>query len=225
MDSSKEYVRWFGDLGLSDVPIVGGKNASLGEMHRHLVSLGVRVPDGFAVTADAYKDTLSDRDWTQLHELLDGINKENKDVANVHAVAAKCREIVYKAALSPELEKQILEGYRKLSKDGKPASVAVRSSATAEDLPDASFAGQHESFLNIVGEKALLDAYRKCCASLFTERAISYRLDKGFDHFKGEFGRSRASESPETDHLALFCLLAFPCRSLPQCRNHANGPL
>lgn len=183
MESTK-YVRWFADVGLVDVPSVGGKNASLGELRKHLVPLGVRVPDGFAVTGEAYVDSLGKDGMAALRSLLGNITAESKTVANVHAIAAKCRETVYNSVLAPELESQIREAYRALSPDGKPVSVAVRSSATAEDLPDASFAGQHDSFLNVFGEEAVLDAYRRCCASLFTERAISYRLDKGFDHFK-----------------------------------------
>ncbi|KAI9022425.1 phosphoenolpyruvate synthase [Hyaloraphidium curvatum] len=179
------YIRWFNELALTDVPLVGGKNASLGELYRHLTKVGAKVPNGYAVTGNAYKDCLSPSDWAELHRLLDPINKENKTVAAIQNVGSKCRDVVYNGCMSPELEKQILAAYRKLcSEYHGEISVAVRSSATAEDLPDASFAGQHDSFLNIKGDAAVLDTYRKCCASLFTDRAISYRLDKGFDHFK-----------------------------------------
>jgi pyruvate,water dikinase len=137
MAAKDPYVRWFSDLRVSDVASVGGKNSSLGELYQHLMPAGIRVPDGFAVTAQAYQSTLRESDWAKLHSLLDNITKDSKTVANVHEVAKQCRDVVYNAALSPELEKQILEAYRKLSKDGIPASVAVRSSATAEDLPSA----------------------------------------------------------------------------------------
>ncbi|KAI9002066.1 phosphoenolpyruvate synthase [Hyaloraphidium curvatum] len=183
--ASSGYIRWFSELALGDVPLVGGKNASLGELVRNLAPLGVRVPDGFAVTGDAYRDNLTENDWQELHSLLDGISKENKTFFAVHEVAARCRDIVHRSCLSPALADEILAAYRELcARYGGKISVAVRSSATAEDLPDASFAGQHDSFLNVDGEEEVLEAYRKCCASLFTERAISYRLDKGFDHFK-----------------------------------------
>ncbi len=178
------YVRWFRDLRMEDVPLVGGKNASLGEMYRELVSQGVRVPNGFATTAQAFRDMLSAAGaWERLHELLDDLDKS--DVKELARRGLAAREVVYRAGLPEPLREQILEGYHALREEyGPELSVAVRSSATAEDLPTASFAGQHDTYLHIHGEEMLLDACRRCFASLFTDRAISYRIDQGFDHFK-----------------------------------------
>ncbi|HEX6550262.1 MAG TPA: PEP/pyruvate-binding domain-containing protein, partial [Gammaproteobacteria bacterium] len=184
MSQSARYIRFFRETGLDDVPLVGGKNASLGEMYQTLSSQGVRVPNGFAITADAYRDMLTAADaWNSLHAVLDHIDPSNIDVLSKQA--AQAREIVYRAGLSAELQQQILAAYRELQHEyGDTLTVAVRSSATAEDLPNASFAGQHDTYLNISGDDALLDACRRCFASLFTERAIHYRIDQGFDHFK-----------------------------------------
>jgi pyruvate,water dikinase len=178
------YIRWFSDLGRGDVALVGGKNASLGELYQQLKPLGVEVPDGFALTAAAFRDALTEADaWGELHTLLDGLDKS--DVASLARAGARAREIVYAAGLTPSMESQLREAWRKmLATYGDNLTVAVRSSATAEDLPTASFAGQHETYLNVAGEANLLDAVRRCHASLFTDRAISYRLDQGFDHFK-----------------------------------------
>ena len=184
MATSYDSIRWFAELGIADVPLVGGKNASLGEMVRELGNQGVRVPNGFAVTAAAFKATL-DRcgAWERLHAVLDGLDAS--DVRDLARRAAAAREIVYGAPLPPELEDGILRAWRRLREEyGDGLSVAVRSSATAEDLPNASFAGQHESYLNIDGEAPLLDAVRRCFASLFMDRAIVYRIENGFDHFK-----------------------------------------
>lgn len=178
------YIRWFEDLALNDVPLVGGKNASLGEMYRELSGLGLNVPNGFAITADAFRDALSEAGaWDELHSLLDDLDKG--DVRKLQATGARTRELVYKAGLPEASIDEILKAYHQLqSQYGDELSVAVRSSATAEDLPTASFAGQHDTFLNVHGEANLLDAIRRCNASLFTDRAISYRTDQGFDHFK-----------------------------------------
>ncbi len=184
MEAPDRFIRWFSDLGIADVPLVGGKNASLGEMVRELGSGGVRVPNGFAVTAAAFKATL-DRcgAWERLHAVLDGLDPA--DVPDLARRAAAARAIVAGAPLPPELEDSILRGWRRLREEyGDGLSVAVRSSATAEDLPTASFAGQHETYLNIAGEAQLLDSLRRCFASLFTDRAIVYRIENGFDHFK-----------------------------------------
>ncbi|WP_308206754.1 phosphoenolpyruvate synthase [Mycolicibacterium fluoranthenivorans] len=164
--------------------MVGGKNASLGEMFQKLSSRGVRVPHGFAITAAAYRYMLDQAGaWERLHAELDGL-----DPADVEALARKAkraREIVYGAGLPEDLAAQIRDGYRALQQEyGEEVSLAVRSSATAEDLPTASFAGQQDSYLNIKGEASLLDTCRRCFASLFTDRAIHYRVDQGFDHFK-----------------------------------------
>lgn len=177
------FVRFFEEIGVDDVPTVGGKNASIGEMYRALADEGVKVPHGFAITADAYRAILDKAGaWGPLHELLDQIDPADVDDLARRAKAA--REIVYGAGLPDELAIEILDGYRQLQKEyGPDLSVAVRSSATAEDLPTASFAGQHETFLNVKGDHSLLDACRRCFASIFTDRAIHYRLDKGFDHF------------------------------------------
>ncbi len=178
------YIRWFDELNADDVSLVGGKNASLGEMYRKLTPRGVPVPNGFATTADAYRDMLTEAGaWERLHTLLDDVDKH--DVQDLARRAHQAREIVYGAGLSAELRNEILDAYHQLQQEyGPELSVAVRSSATAEDLPTASFAGQHETYLHIRGDEMLLDACRRCFASLFTERAIAYRIDQGFDHFK-----------------------------------------
>jgi pyruvate,water dikinase len=183
MATSDGYIRWFSDLGLADVPSVGGKNASLGEMYRQLTGQGLLVPDGFAVTAAAYRATLDRAGaWERLHAVLDGIDPA--DVDDLARRAVHAREIVYGAPLPPDLEDGILDAWQRLRAEyGDGLTVAVRSSATAEDLPNASFAGQHESYLHI-GEGALVDSVRRCFASLFTDRAIVYRIENGFDHFK-----------------------------------------
>lgn len=176
------YIRWFDQLKNTDVEIVGGKNASLGEMISSLKEEGVRVPDGFATTADAYwafieANQLQDQIQSQLHAL------EN-DKQSLADTGKAIRRMFHDAPFPDDLREAICEAYRELSRryDVNEVDTAVRSSATAEDLPDASFAGQQETFLNVTGEKKLLDACRKCYASLFTNRAISYREEKGFDH-------------------------------------------
>ncbi|MCE3256429.1 MAG: phosphoenolpyruvate synthase, partial [Nitrobacter vulgaris] len=179
-----KYIRSFLELGLNDVGLVGGKTASLGELYGVLSPQGVAVPNGFAITADAYRDALSQGDVAdELRRLLDDLDK--RKIKQLASKAAKAREIIYRAMNTPLLREQIVEAYRQLEREaGTGVAVAVRSSATAEDLPTASFAGQHESFLNVRGAKDLFEACRRCFASIFTDRAISYRLDKGFDHFK-----------------------------------------
>jgi len=177
------FIKWFRDIRLGDVPRVGGKTASLGELYGELGAAGVRVPDGFAITADAYRalldgDGLRDR----VAAILEGLTGE--DVTALAAAGAELRELVESARLPAGLEDAIVLAYRTLARgsgSGHPA-VAVRSSATAEDLPQASFAGQHESFLGVRGEAALLTACRRCFASIFTDRAIVYRIQNGFDH-------------------------------------------
>jgi len=178
------YIRWFSQISYRDVALVGGKNASLGEMYRELTPLGVRQANGFAVTADAFRDALTAADaWGRLHAELDGLDKS--DVRALARAGARCREIVYAAGLTGQTRQQILAAYRRMVAEyGEDLSVAVRSSATAEDLPTASFAGQHDTYLNIRGEELVIDAVRRCNASLFTDRAISYRIDQGFDHFQ-----------------------------------------
>jgi pyruvate,water dikinase len=182
--TGSDYIRWFADLGVGDVASVGGKTASLGELYSALADQGVKVPPGFAITAQAYRDALTAAEaWAPLHRLLDGLDKAQIDLVAERAAAA--RKIVYDATGGAELRRPIITAYRELKAScGGSLSVAVRSSATAEDLPTASFAGQHESYLNVRGEAALIEACRHCFASIFTERAIGYRLDNGFDHFK-----------------------------------------
>ncbi len=179
---NSKYVLWFKDLGIEDVPRVGGKNAALGEMYANLVPLGVNVPDGFAITADAYRHFLLDAGLNaQIEEALQGLDTHN--IKDLQKRGLKVRQIILKADLPKDLKESIAESYKELcAKYGKNTDVAVRSSATAEDLPDASFAGQQDTYLNIVGEQAVLEATKRCIASLFTDRAISYRVDKGFSH-------------------------------------------
>lgn len=180
----KDYVRWFDRLGLADVPLVGGKTASLGELAQLLGGEAVTVPEGFAITADAYRDALDAAAvLPKLKSLLSGAHAG--DIAALQVAAANAREIVYAATGGDALRRQILDAYhRLLDQCGPDVTVAVRSSATAEDLPTASFAGQHESFLHVRGDEDLMEACRRCFASLFTDRAIVYRNDNGFDHFK-----------------------------------------
>ena len=182
--TAQRYIRWFNELAIDDVPLVGGKNASLGEMYRQLTPKGVKVPNGFAITAEAYRDVVTGAGaWESLHALLDDLDK--RDVQALAQRARQARAIIFRAPLSQQLREEILLAYRRLQAQyGSELTVAVRSSATAEDLPNASFAGQHESYLHIQGDDMLLDACRRCFASLFTDRAISYRIDQGFDHFK-----------------------------------------
>lgn len=179
-----KYIRWFSELGAADVPLVGGKSASLGEMYRELAAQGVRVPNGFAVTAGAYRHVLDQAGaWPRLRAALDGLDTSNVD--DLARRAQLAREIVYGAPLPPDLVAEIGAANARLQAEyGERATFAVRSSATAEDLPTTSFAGQHETFLNIAGEAKLLDTVRRCFASLFTDRAISYRVENGFDHLK-----------------------------------------
>ena len=178
------YIRSFLEIGLNDVALVGGKTASLGELYSALSSEGVAVPNGFAITADAYRDALLQPGVAdELHQLLDGLDK--RKIKRLATIAAKARKIIYRAMDIESLREQIVEAYRQLEREAGPGvAVAVRSSATAEDLPTASFAGQHDSFLNVRGPKDLFEACRQCFASIFTDRAISYRIDNGFDHFK-----------------------------------------
>ena len=179
-----KYIRFFDEFGIEDVPLVGGKNASLGEMYQKLSHQGIRVPNGFATTADAYRYTLERAGaYEALHDVLDDLDPN--DVTDLAIRAKRAREIVYGAEIPPDLSSEIIDGYRRLQKQyGETLSLAVRSSATAEDLPTASFAGQQDTFLNVRGEESLIDACRRCFASLFTDRSIHYRIDQGFDHYK-----------------------------------------
>ena len=176
------FILWFEEVTADDVNRVGGKNASLGEMYQELRPRGIQVPNGFATTTEAYWGHLEKAGLKEkILTLLSGL--DTRDVDDLSLRARKIRELIVSQEFSPGLEDSIVQAYQLLcGKDGAEVDVAVRSSATAEDLPTASFAGQQESFLNISGERALLDACKRCFASLFTERAISYRVDKGFDH-------------------------------------------
>ncbi len=184
MSEQANYIRWFNELTIEDVSLVGGKNASLGEMYRELTPQGIQIPNGFAVTAEAYRYVLDQaQGWEALHQTLNDLNPD--DIADLAKRARKAREIIYAAPFPEDLEQQIIQAFTQLKQQyGDDLSVAVRSSATAEDLPTASFAGQQDTFLNIRGEQALLDSCKRCFASLFTDRAIHYRVDQGFDHFK-----------------------------------------
>jgi len=179
----KVFIKWFEELKIADVPLVGGKNASLGEMIQNLGKKGVNVPSGFAITAYAYQYMIEKAGVDKkIKEILSDLDTHN--VRNLAERGEKIRNLIKKTPIPPELEEDIRKHYREMeTRYGKNVDVAVRSSATAEDLPDASFAGQQETYLNIRGEEELLEKTRECFASLFTNRAISYRVDKGFDHF------------------------------------------
>lgn len=182
-----KYLRFFEELSIGDIPSVGGKNASLGEMYHHLKPQGVNLPNGVATTADAYRYFLKSSGLdSRISEVLQGL-----DVNDVHELARRgsaIRQMIVDAELPEDFQDEIVRGYRELSKkcghDKADLVVAVRSSATAEDLPNASFAGQQATFLNIRGEHDVLQSTKECIASLFTDRAIVYRVTNGFDHMK-----------------------------------------
>lgn len=177
------FIKWFEDLTIDDVSLVGGKNASLGEMIRNIGQKGVKVPSGFAITSYAYKYTIEKAGvHIKIKEILSDLNTH--DVNNLAERGKKIRDLIKNTPIPDELEKEIHRYYEDMeSRYGKNVDVAVRSSATAEDLPNASFAGQQETYLNVRGKENLLNKVKECFASLFTNRAISYRTDKGFDHF------------------------------------------
>ncbi|MCZ6558057.1 MAG: phosphoenolpyruvate synthase [SAR324 cluster bacterium] len=179
----QQFIHWFKDLGIKDVPLVGGKNASLGEMFANLTGKGVMVPDGFAISAYAYVYyTENTGIHSQIHELLDGLDA--RDVVKLAATGEKVRTLMRATPLPKDLEQAITDAYDDLCKMyGGEVDTAVRSSATAEDLPDASFAGQQDTYLNVRGHGHLLEASRNCFASLFTDRAIAYRQEQKYDHF------------------------------------------
>ena len=184
MTQDAKYVRWFEEIKIEDVSLVGGKNASLGEMYRELTSEGVKIPNGFAITAEAYRHVVDSAGILEkLKETMAGVDKA--DVTDLAKRGRDARHLILGAGIPDDLWSEIKEAYDKLCDEyGPHADVAVRSSATAEDLPTASFAGQQETYLNISGYHALRDACLKCFASLFTDRAISYRIDNNFDHFE-----------------------------------------
>ncbi len=186
-DKSKNFILWFREIGIEDVPMVGGKNASLGEMFQKLENRGINVPNGFAITAYAYRYFLK---YAGIEEEIKKILKDldTSDMGNLMRKGREVRDVIRHAEFPPDLTQAINKAYDELAKEfGREGlddlDVAIRSSATAEDLPDASFAGQQDTYLNIRGKLRVLDACRKCFASLFTNRAISYRHDKGFDQF------------------------------------------
>ena len=177
------FIKWFEELTIDDIPLVGGKNASLGEMIRNIGDKGVNVPSGFAITSFAYKYTIEKEGvHHKIKEILSDLNTH--DINNLSERGGKIRELIKQTPIPLDLEKEIRKFYKEMEQRyGDNVDVAVRSSATAEDLPDASFAGQQETYLNVRGEEELLEKVKDCFASLFTNRAISYRTDKGFDHF------------------------------------------
>lgn len=178
------FIIEFKDIAIEDIPLVGGKNAALGEMYQKLMPIGVRVPNGFAITANAYRYFLKQAGIEEkISNALKGL--DTHDIENLQKRGRAVRRIILSADLPPELKEEIEKAYRRLGKfyKQKNPDVAVRSSATAEDLPGASFAGQQETYLNVVGVEMVMEATKKAIASLFTDRAISYRADKGFSHF------------------------------------------
>ena len=179
-----DYIKWFSELSIEDVELVGGKNASLGEMYQNLTAEGIRIPNGFAITADAYRHILDDNDvWKKLHEQLDVFDPN--DLTQLQERGKYCREIIHDCTLPDDLIAQVKSAYETLKIEyGEDITLAVRSSATAEDSPEASFAGQNDSYLNISDLDALLDAYKHCLASNFTDRSIHYKYDHGFDYLK-----------------------------------------
>ncbi len=180
-DKKTSFVLWFKNINIEDVSFVGGKNASLGEMYQSLTPLGIRIPNGFAITANAYNHFLKVSGLKdQIKDVLK--NLDTKNIKNLQEKGKKIRGLILSKKLPSKLTEEIIKTYKKLG-NNKNIDVAVRSSATAEDLPGASFAGQQETYLNVKGEKELLISVKKCFASLFTNRAISYRTDKGFSHF------------------------------------------
>ncbi len=179
-----KFILGLHEVGIKDLYRVGGKNASLGEMIRHLAKRGIRIPSGFIITVDAYQGFLSFNHLeSKINSLVGEIDYDN--IESLRRTGLQIRNMIRNSKFPPELSKLIIEAYYKLSLEygQEITDVAVRSSATAEDLPDASFAGQQETYLNVRGPAAIMDAVRNCFASLFTDRAISYRQNFGFDHF------------------------------------------
>ena len=184
MKTAVMYIQKLSEVGMEDLPRVGGKNASLGEMIQNLTAQYIKVPNGFAVTVDAYDAFIAENNLKEKINLaMDGL--DTTDIIQLRKAGSHIRKLISNGKFPVSVEKSILESYYALSEDyGQEATdIAVRSSATAEDLPDASFAGQQSTYLNIRGGEMLLTAIRSCFASLYTDRAISYRSSRGFDHF------------------------------------------
>ncbi len=182
--NTQRFIKWFEEISIEDIPLVGGKNASLGEMVRELSGKGVQVPNGFAITSQAYRHFIKAAGLGPLIQTTLA-DLDTANMANLAERGQAVRHAILDATLPADLQQEITTAYQKLGHGGKfPPDVAVRSSATAEDLPDASFAGQQETYLNVHGIACLLDTTKRCFASLFTDRAISYRVDKGFDPLK-----------------------------------------
>jgi len=186
VDESMRYIKYFEDIRLSDVKTVGGKNASLGEMITQLSSQGIRVPTGFAITADAYWHYLESNQLLEKMKQIMNQLHDSDNVAVLQKVGSDIRHLILNGRMPDDLVEEVTTAYHKLSQHYgvHECDVAVRSSATAEDLPTASFAGQQDTFLNVSGDVHLLDACKKGMASLFNDRAIIYRIDQGFDHFR-----------------------------------------
>ena len=181
-DKENSLILWFTDIGIQDISVVGGKNASLGEMYQNLTDRGIRVPNGFAITAVAYFHLLEEAGIrNKIEELLSDLDTHN--IRNLQERGASIRSLILDAPFPEDLEQAIIANYRELEQHyGEYVDVAVRSSGTAEDLAEASFAGQQDTFLNVRGSRQLLKACKRCFASVFTDRAISYREDQKFDH-------------------------------------------
>ena len=192
-DASKKFILWFDEITKNDIPLVGGKNANLGELYQNLVGSNtlfpderIQVPFGFAISAYAYKYFIEENDLTtKIGQILEGLSTGN--IEQLEEVGEKIRQLILASTFPKDLEDAITSAYQKLSEkfaDADGTDVAVRSSATAEDLPDASFAGQQESYLNVKGAHNLFESIKKAFSSLFTNRAISYRADQHYDHFE-----------------------------------------
>lgn len=183
--SSMIYTLPLNSVGINDIPLVGGKNASLGEMLQNLTALGVEIPNGFVITVKAYYQFVEHNHLDKhIKEIVNAIDYDN--IESLRRGGMQVRQLILNGRFPKEMSEEIIASYEQLSKqyDQEFTDVAVRSSATAEDLPDASFAGQQETFLNVRGPATLMDCVRNCFASLFTDRAISYRQSFGYDHFQ-----------------------------------------
>ena len=184
MKQTQVFIKKLNEVGIEDLPTVGGKNASLGEMLQNLTAQNIRVPNGFAVTVDAFDAFIEENHLKdKINEILEGLDPT--DIIQLRKTGSEIRKLISNGKFPVTVEKAILESYYELSEayEQEATDIAVRSSATAEDLPDASFAGQQSTYLNIRGGEMLLTAIRSCFASLYTDRAISYRSSRGFDHF------------------------------------------